>query len=1060
MRNLAKAVLIPVLLAAAAPPRADDPAAAVRNSGVKGGVVVHLGCGDASGTAGMLLNKSYLVHGLDESAEKIDTARASLRSKGLYGPVTVSRYDGKTLPYADNTINLIVAASLGNVPKEEALRVLAPQGVLIAGGEKTVKPRPAEIDDWPQYLNKADNNAVAMDSVIGPPRRLQWKGDLMWCRSHMTISTSVSLVTANGRLFSIEDTAPVANPFLPCAFHLVARDAFNGKKLWTRRIARWDSNTIYIKCLPTQQQRRMAATGDVLYCTLEIEGNVSAVDAATGKVLKTYDNTGPCQEVAFDDGLLYLNVGDRFKSAAYNIVKTKGKDYGKGTPSEPFAGSGFRKGYAPEIKDKDKPRSVIMAVDPETGRAVWKTGELNHYTGASLAIKEGRAVYQTSEGLFCVDAKTGKEIWSKRKPIANPGGHDSNTPGTLPNTVILAGGKVFAVEGTSSAGKGSAPKNKVFAYALKDGRALWNGNAAANYESSSDVFFIDGALWVGGAGAPTCYDAETGKVLKTIKQKMNGPMSHDRCYRNLITRNYYINSKTGGADFIDLKRGTEFPHPWTRGSCGTGVLPANGLLYSTPYACTCSVGSMIPGLNAYASPPGLKKPDDPVPVKRSARLEKGPAYGKTGDAGPPAPGDWPAYRHDGFRSGITPERLPGKLAPAWTSKLPGLPTASTCADGKLFVAVPDLHVLHALDAKTGKIIWTFTTDGRIDSPPAYDKGRLLFGSRDGWVTCLRASDGALVWRFKDLPDRLICIRDRLESAWPVFSSVLVVNDRLHFAAGRSSFLDGGIFLYTLDPATGKLLNSRPVYGPFAQGSGFPTVGKGSTPNGGFRNGILSTDGTNLYLRHRAFDMELKDAGAGAPRIMHLSGFLDGELQYRTGFVLDTQFKWWHKGITDLMVTDGKTCYDVEGFPIYHNHSYFDPRTNAYKLRARTLGKQADPKPEKGKGKKRQPKSASTAFTWTTNLPVTGKALVKAGDTLFVAGEPMKFDDPSWKNYAAAYRGEKGGRLLAVSAADGKILQDLELGAAPAWDGISVADGRLYISLADGSVRCFTPGGKR
>ena len=244
---------------------ASDLAGTVRSSGIRGGIVVHLGCGDGRETASMLLNSSYLVHGLDTDAENVAQARAHLRSLNLYGPVSVATYDGKTLPYGDNIVNLIVANTLGSVSTEEAMRVLAPLGAMVVGGKKTVKPWPKDIDDWPQYLNKADNNAVARDSVAGPPRYLQWVDRPTWSRSHMGIPTVASLVTGNGRLFAIEDTAPPDNPFLPAAFRIVARDAFNGKELWTRKIKRWESVTMYIKSQPVQQQRRMAVVGDTLY---------------------------------------------------------------------------------------------------------------------------------------------------------------------------------------------------------------------------------------------------------------------------------------------------------------------------------------------------------------------------------------------------------------------------------------------------------------------------------------------------------------------------------------------------------------------------------------------------------------------------------------------------------------------------------------------------------------------------------------------------------------------------------------------------------------------------
>lgn len=259
------------------------PATAVAESGLHGGIIVHLNCGNGRETARIPSGDTFLVHGLDTNTDRVEEARAYLRAENLYGPASVVGYDGRTLPYADNVVNLIIADSLEGVPPKEAMRVLVPGGTIIIGGTKTVKPRPDSIDDWPQYLNKADNNAVAMDSVVGPPRRIQWVDNPVWARSHMAISTLVSLVSGNGRLFSIEDTAPTENPFLPAAFKIVARDAFNGKTLWTRKITQWDSVTMYIKCLPAQQQRRMAVVGDTLYCTFELEGAEGRQPSTTRK---------------------------------------------------------------------------------------------------------------------------------------------------------------------------------------------------------------------------------------------------------------------------------------------------------------------------------------------------------------------------------------------------------------------------------------------------------------------------------------------------------------------------------------------------------------------------------------------------------------------------------------------------------------------------------------------------------------------------------------------------------------------------------------------------------
>ena len=60
-------------------------------TGIKGGLVVHLGCGDGKLTAAMHVNDSYPVHGLDKDAKNIEKARDYISKKDLYGKVSVEQ---------------------------------------------------------------------------------------------------------------------------------------------------------------------------------------------------------------------------------------------------------------------------------------------------------------------------------------------------------------------------------------------------------------------------------------------------------------------------------------------------------------------------------------------------------------------------------------------------------------------------------------------------------------------------------------------------------------------------------------------------------------------------------------------------------------------------------------------------------------------------------------------------------------------------------------------------------------------------------------------------------
>ena len=110
---------------------AAEPVKLVEESGIKGGLVVHLGCGDGTRTAALRINDRYLVHGLDSDSQKVAAARKSIQARGLYGAVSVDTWNGKTLPYSDNLVNLIIAEDLASVTNNEIQRVLAPHGVAL-----------------------------------------------------------------------------------------------------------------------------------------------------------------------------------------------------------------------------------------------------------------------------------------------------------------------------------------------------------------------------------------------------------------------------------------------------------------------------------------------------------------------------------------------------------------------------------------------------------------------------------------------------------------------------------------------------------------------------------------------------------------------------------------------------------------------------------------------------------------------------------------------------------------------------------------------------------------
>ncbi len=61
------------------------------STGVRGGLIVHVGCGDGKLTAALRANDSYIVHGLDSNPANVATARTYIQSLGQYGEVFVEQ---------------------------------------------------------------------------------------------------------------------------------------------------------------------------------------------------------------------------------------------------------------------------------------------------------------------------------------------------------------------------------------------------------------------------------------------------------------------------------------------------------------------------------------------------------------------------------------------------------------------------------------------------------------------------------------------------------------------------------------------------------------------------------------------------------------------------------------------------------------------------------------------------------------------------------------------------------------------------------------------------------
>lgn len=1042
-------------------------------AGIKGGLIVHVGCGDGRLTAALGRSERYFVQGLERQDGAIAEARQHISAEGVYGRVSVKRWDGERLPYVDNLVNLIICEGTNEVHEQELMRVLAPRGVLLLrvndGWEKCVRPWPAEIDEWTHLLHGADNNAVARDRVVGPPVHLQWLSDPRHLRSHEHLNSVSALVSTQGRIFYVIDEGPTASVVAAPAWRLVARDAFNGVLLWKRNLGPWEGHFRLFRSGPPDIGRRLVAVDDRVYATLGYGKRVAAFDAATGDTVRIYDGTEGAVEIVYDQGRLYVLVG--------NIDE------------EAYREQARRYYPSPEPRQKG-----IVAVDVESGEVLWKQRDRDtaEIMPTNLAVDDKRLFFQNTTQLICLDAISGKEQWRADRPI-----YTTRLAWSAP-TLVACDGVVLSADGSTGgvppdSGRGDTsvrwimsdtdirkhPIGDLVAFRAKTGERLWTTESLQGFCCPGDVFVMDGLVWSGAIVAPNqqtldvALDLKTGEVKK--RRSGDGPPvgGHARCYRNKATERFLVLGGSG-VEFVDVNDWTWTADAWVRGTCQYGVMPCNGLLYVPPDSCACRPNARLHGFTAMAPVRGAESPK--VEWSKSdpgTRLERGPAAGEIDSQNLTVENlnDWPTYRKDAARSGRTEAAVAAELRPAWETEIGGRLTSLTIGGGRAFVSCVDTHAVHALDVDTGDVAWSRRVDAPVDSPPTVSRGLVVFGCRDGWVYCLQASDGELAWRFRAAVDeRCLMAPDGIESVWPVHGSVLVRDGLVWFAAGRCSYLDGGIRLFALELPSGKavvtkLLDGRDPECWVASGTGRGRAARNrltaTLPD------ILSTNGDLLFMGWTCFDAEGELVDVLEPHLFSATGFLDDTWWHRTywqyGAWMRGGFGGWPQAARQmpagrvLVVDDdaifgfGRSKYDV-GNPKgvhaghvgvikdgYQDSGHVDHSQNPLRLFAAT-------KPNaEGQGKR-----YVVEYKWQTSAPILVRAMLLAGRTLFIAGP-----DAGQENRGLAeLRTVNPGQILAVSANDGKTLANCRLAASPVLDGMVAIPGRLLVSCTDGTIRCF------
>ena len=410
-----------------------------------------------------------------------------------------------------------------------------------------------------------------------------------------------------------------------------------------------------------------------------------------------------------------------------------------------------------------------------------------------------------------------------------------------------------------------------------------------------------------------------------------------------------------------------------------------------------------------------------------------------------AAADWPQYRADASRSGYTSDRLAADLSPRWVYKARHNPRPAwlgddtrmpfdyayhaVVADGTLFFGSSTDCKVYALDAATGEERWTFFTDGPVRFAPAVWKDRVFAVSDDGYLYCLSAKEGALLWKKRGGPDESMLLgNDRMISRWPARGGPAIVDGVLYFGAGI--WPSEGIYLYAVDAATGKTLWLNDSSGSIEMDQPHNTA---RAKSGASAQGYLIVSGDRLFVPTGRAIPAAFDSKTGEFLYFHLQANRAASSSSVTA--LGQRF------VSDGVLFDGETgkrearlgCSALAATP---RHVLYAVDGEISSADCRNMIVEKDTVDRKGKPVK---KKVLNRPEWTMATPHRGII------SLIVAGDSAVF-------------GTTDKKVVVADASSREIVWSADVDGCPF--GLAVAAGRLYVSTDQGTVYCFDDSGKR
>lgn len=378
--------------------------------------------------------------------------------------------------------------------------------------------------------------------------------------------------------------------------------------------------------------------------------------------------------------------------------------------------------------------------------------------------------------------------------------------------------------------------------------------------------------------------------------------------------------------------------------------------------------------------------------------------------------DWPTFRHDAWRSGVTEEPFPEGLKEAWRRESAHPPRHAwprnfrenaysgaqirtvlnfdhayqpVAADGLVLWGTSSDHKVYCVDADSGETVWTWFAEGPIRFSPTIVEGRVFVGSDGGEVSCLELATGRLIWSVLAGPeDARIPGNEQIISRWPVRSGIAVADGVAHFAAGLFPHREGA-YVIAVDAESGTVLHRKRA----------PQV----------TQGYAALSGDVLCVPSGKASPGIYDAGTGELR---------GQLSGQGVFVLINEGQVFAGGgqVVDSGVSAFAGQQPAERIASFAGDELLI-KGDTVILRSGTAVVAKDRKPSE---------ESDSPANWTRSL-LSAESMIAVGDAVVVGGDgqvvALSLEDgqPIW-------RAPVEGRALALAFAGGKLLVGSHTGA--------------------------------